>query len=79
MICPPPTVESPVFEPLFGNCAELSRKLPPLYEALASECGAVFLDAGKYISSSTADGIHFDVENHRKLAEAVAEVIGRLN
>jgi lysophospholipase L1-like esterase len=73
MICPPATVESPVFKHLFGNSIELSKQLPPLYRALAHECGADFLDAGKIVKSSPADGIHLDPEEHRKLAEAVAD------
>jgi lysophospholipase L1-like esterase len=72
MICPPATVESPVYMQLFGNSIELSKKLPPQYLALAHECGADFLEAGKWIKSSPVDGIHLDPEEHRKLAEAVA-------
>ena len=78
MICPPPTVESPAFKHIFGNCTELSRKLPPLFRVLAEECGAAFLDAGKIIKSSPADGIHFDPEEHRKLANAAAELVKTL-
>jgi lysophospholipase L1-like esterase len=78
MICPPPTAASPVFKHIFGDSVGISKKLPPMYRALAAECGAAFLDAGKYIKSSSADGIHLDPEDHRKLAEAVAESVGRL-
>ena len=78
MICPPPTVESPAFMHIFGNSVELSKKLPPLYSALALECGAAFLEAGKYIVSSPADGIHFEAEEHRKLAVKVAEAVKTL-
>jgi lysophospholipase L1-like esterase len=46
-----------------------------LYQELALERGAAFLDAGKVIQSSKADGIHLDPEAHRKLAEAVAELV----
>ena len=75
MICPPPTVESPVFAHIFGNSVELSKKLSPLYNQLAKECGAVFLDAGKIVKTSSADGIHFDPNGQLALAEAVAEII----
>ena len=78
MICPPATVESPVFKHIFGDTIELSTKLPPLYRALAAERGAAFLEAGKYIKTSSADGVHFDPEDHRKLAEAVAEAVKSL-
>ena len=75
MICPPPTTASPVFKHIFGDSVGLSKKLPPMYRAMAAECGAAFLDAGKYIKSSAADGIHLDPEDHRKVAEAVAEQV----
>ena len=75
VICPPATVESPVFKRLFGNSIGLSKELPPLYRQMAVECAAAFLDAGRHIQSSTADGIHFDAEDHRKLALAVAEAV----
>lgn len=79
IICPPATVESPVFKHIFGNdAAALSQKLPPLYRSVAGECGAAFLEAGKYIQSSAADGIHLDPEAHRKLAEAVAATVTKL-
>jgi lysophospholipase L1-like esterase len=78
MICPPATVDSPVFKHIFGNSVELSKKLPPLYRALAKECGAIYLEAGKYITSSSADGIHLDPDGHLKLAEAVAEIVKKL-
>lgn len=75
MICPPPTVVSPVFKRIFGDCVGISQKLPPLYKALAAECGAAFLDAGKHIKSSPADGIHLEPEDQHLLAEAVFEII----
>ena len=75
MICPPPTVRSPVFETMFGDCAEMSGKLPPYYEQFAQETGALFLDSGKILRSSEIDGIHLDPEEHRKLAQAVADII----
>ena len=78
LICPPPTVRSPVFEPMFGDSVELSKRLPPFYRQCAETAGVLFLDAGTVIRSSAADGIHLDPEEHRKLAEAVAAIIGGL-
>ena len=74
MICPPATVESTTFRYIFGDTVKLSKKLPPLYRALASECEVAFLDAGKYIVSSPVDGIHLEAEEHHKLAEIVAKM-----
>ncbi|MDR1587632.1 MAG: SGNH/GDSL hydrolase family protein [Treponema sp.] len=76
MICPPPTLKSPVFKHVFGDgCAEMSKELPSLYRVMAFESGVHFLDAGKHIKSSEADGIHLDPEAHCALAEAVAEIV----
>ena len=75
VICPPATVESPALKRLFGNSTALSQELSPLYRQFAGECGAAFLDAGKHIKSSPTDGIHLDAEEHRKLAEAVANAV----
>lgn len=76
MICPPAIIDAPGFKHIFGeHSIEISKKLPPLYRAMAFDCGASFLEAGKYIKSSTADGIHFDAEEHHKLAKAVAEAV----
>jgi lysophospholipase L1-like esterase len=78
MICPPPTVRSPVFEPMFGESTELSKRLPPFYRQFAGEAGVLFLDAGTVIRSSAVDGIHLDPGEHRKLAEAVAAIVAGL-
>jgi lysophospholipase L1-like esterase len=72
MICPPPTADSPAFKHIFGDSVELSKKLPPFFKTLAAECGAAFLDAGKYIKTSPIDGIHLESEAQLLLAKAVA-------
>jgi lysophospholipase L1-like esterase len=77
MICPPPTAASGKFAHIFGDPVELSTKLAPYFMAMAKEIGVHFLDAGKVIKSSPADGIHLEAEEHRKLAEAVAAIITR--
>jgi lysophospholipase L1-like esterase len=76
VICPPPTVVSGAFAHIFGDTVERSKKMAPYYKALAKESGVYFLDAGTIIKSSPADGIHLEAEEHRKLAEAVAGIIG---
>ncbi|MDR3171726.1 MAG: SGNH/GDSL hydrolase family protein [Treponema sp.] len=75
MVCPPPTVDAPAFKQIFGNSIELSKKLPPFYRQLAKESGVLFLDAGTVIQTSKADGIHLEPEGHRKLAEAVVDLV----
>ncbi|MDR1955661.1 MAG: SGNH/GDSL hydrolase family protein [Treponema sp.] len=75
MICPPPTVDVPGFKHIFGDSVALSKQLAPLYRERARESGVAFLDAGTVIQTSRADGIHLEPEAHRKLAEAVAEIV----
>ncbi|MDR2303568.1 MAG: SGNH/GDSL hydrolase family protein [Treponema sp.] len=79
MICPPATaVLSPLFKNFFGDPVELSREFPPHYKACAQEAGALFLDAGKHVITSPADGIHFDAEGQIALGKAAAELIRRM-
>jgi len=75
MICPPPTLDSPALKHIFGDSAELSKKLPFFFKALAAECGVAFLDAGKYIKTSPIDGVHLESEAQLLLAEAVAQCV----
>jgi lysophospholipase L1-like esterase len=79
MVCPPPTTDSPGFREkfgdMFGDCAGLSGLLPPYFSRAAGECGASWFDAGGLIKSSPADGIHWEKEEHRKLAGALAAVL----
>jgi lysophospholipase L1-like esterase len=75
IICPPPTFDTPALKHIFGDSAELSKKLPFFFKVCAAECGAAFLDAGKYIKPSPIDGIHLESEAQLLLAEAVAESV----
>jgi lysophospholipase L1-like esterase len=77
MVCPPPLSDAPVFRQIIAAGAlDISRKLPPYYRACAKECGADFFDAGTVIpASSPVDGIHWEAEDHRRFAEAMAELI----
>ncbi|MDR1248545.1 MAG: SGNH/GDSL hydrolase family protein [Treponema sp.] len=75
MICPPPTAGSGAFAQIFGDTVELSKRMAPYFQALAKDSGVFFLDSGRVIKSSPADGLHLEPEEHRKLAEAVAEIV----
>jgi lysophospholipase L1-like esterase len=82
MVCPPPTVDSPGFRAkfgdIFGDCAELSTRLPPYFRQAAEECGAAWFDSSRVIKSSPADGIHWEKEEHRKFAGALADVLRKM-
>ena len=75
LICPPPVEEvGPIAGEFYGAAAR-SRELPPLYRAFADARGIGFLDAGRVISVSAQDGIHYDPDAHHRLGEAVAGAI----
>ncbi|MDR1142819.1 MAG: SGNH/GDSL hydrolase family protein [Spirochaetaceae bacterium] len=79
MVCPPPLIDAPAFRQIIAAGAlEISRKLPSYYRACAKECGADFFDAGTVVTAaSSVDGVHWEAEDHRRFAQAMAELITR--
>lgn len=76
VIAPPNLARIPAAEEgAYRDAAEKMRRLPALYQDIAEANNCLFLDASRVIVSSDVDGIHFDAGEHRKLGEAVAEVI----
>lgn len=61
----------------FGGMAavNLSRQLPSVYERIAGEEGCIYLNGASCADPSREDGLHLDEDGHRKLAEALAQVI----
>ena len=80
MVCPAPISMADTFAQIIDPDAfEISRKMAAHYKACAKECGAAFFDAGSVISaSSPVDGIHWEVIDHRRFAEAMAEQVREL-
>lgn len=76
LIISPPKVEGlTALAEMFVGAEEKSAHWAQLYEYFAGWAGADFLDAGQYIVSSPADGIHFEASEHIKLGKAVATKI----
>lgn len=75
LICPPPVGKLTEFAEMFEGAPEKSRQLAPHYRAHAEQWGVRFLDAGGIVAASDGDGLHLDVEAHRKLGAAVAVVV----
>jgi lysophospholipase L1-like esterase len=75
LIAPPPILEVGRFKEMFAGGAEKSQKFGVYYQDIAAASGCHFLDAGKIISSSPVDGIHFDAREHAKLGNAVADKV----
>jgi len=77
LIAPPPLrQELPKFAvESFGGGYEKSLNFSSYYRQTAKLFGCAYLDAGQVIVSSPIDGIHFDLEEHQKLGQAVAEAV----
>lgn len=67
--------ESPFFVEFGAGSEEKSMLLKYEYESLAKEEGWIYLDAGKVAAPGKYDRIHLDKEGHRKLAEAIENII----
>ncbi len=68
-----------LFHDMFGEHAvERSEKFAEAYREFAEEHGIAFLNAAEYGEASPKDGIHMDVDSHRRLGEAIAEKVKEL-
>jgi lysophospholipase L1-like esterase len=72
LLAPPPVAELTEFADMFEDSEEKSKKFSQQYRRVAQELGCELLDTAEVIVSSPVDGIHFEVEEHRKLGKAVA-------
>lgn len=72
IVCPPPIILVGFLGVMFAGGVEKSKALPPLYEAVAHKHGAAFLDAGKLVSVSPRDGIHYEASEHLILGQTIA-------
>lgn len=78
LIAPPLVVDTPTpIGRIFDGAIEKSRGFAAAYREIAKQRQCLFLDAGSLVPTSTRDGIHLEAEAHRKLGEAIAEVVVR--
>jgi lysophospholipase L1-like esterase len=75
LIAPPPLATLSEFAEMFEGGTAKSRMLSHHFRLVAAERGCALLDASEVISSSDVDGIHLDLDEHRKLGEAVAKCV----
>jgi lysophospholipase L1-like esterase len=78
LIAPPPIIETGCLAEMFAGGAAKSRQFGRCYSAIAVRMGVGFFDAGTVIESSPVDGIHFELDAHRKLGAAIAAAIKAL-
>jgi len=75
LLLAPPSTEKLAgtdFIEMFAGAEEKSKNFSREYRRVAEELGCEFLDTADVIVSSKLDAIHWDVEAHQKLGEAVA-------
>ena len=81
LVVAPPAVtrtENAEFQEMFAGGDTASKRLAPLYAALAGETGCGFFDAGSVAQTTPLDGVHMDAENTRKVGKALAPVVRRM-
>jgi lysophospholipase L1-like esterase len=78
LMAPPPVTKLTDYDVMFEGAEEKSRQFGRHYRTFAGWYGAAFLNAGDVIRCSDLDGIHFEADEHRKLAEAVAREVRKL-
>lgn len=75
LIAPPKVAKLTDYEEMFEGAQAKSVKLAEYYRRVAVQYNCQFLDADQVIVSSDLDGIHFEGNEHRKLAVEVARRI----
>lgn len=78
LVAPAPVSTLTDFAMMFHGAEEKSKQLGEEFSKVARELSCPFLDLGKIATSSPVDGIHFDVENQRKIGLAVAEKVRQI-
>jgi len=75
LVAPPPMAKLSGYAEMFAGGAEKALRLPALYHRLAEARGIGFVEAGAFIHTSDADGIHYDPDQHAVLGAAMAEAV----
>ena len=75
LIAPPPISKLSDYAEEFEGGTIKSNHLADHYCRKAAELGCKFLDAGTVIQSSKKDGIHWESAEHKKIAQAIANMI----
>uniref|UniRef100_UPI0040289DFB GDSL-type esterase/lipase family protein n=1 Tax=Candidatus Stercorousia sp. TaxID=3048886 RepID=UPI0040289DFB len=52
-----------------------SKQITPIYEKIANEYNCKFLDLNKIVIPSEIDGLHYEVEEHKKIAQSIITLL----
>ncbi|HEY5716363.1 MAG TPA: SGNH/GDSL hydrolase family protein [Psychromonas sp.] len=72
LVAPPVISEVGYFGLLFEGGEEKSKAFARYYALRAEELGCAFFDAGSVVNSSAIDGIHWEADQHRKMADEIS-------
>ncbi|NQZ32677.1 MAG: SGNH/GDSL hydrolase family protein [Oceanospirillaceae bacterium] len=75
LIAPPPVYEVGFFADMFEDAALKSQQLAKHYAQFSKALGCSFFDAGSVVSSCKREGIHWPVEQHKLLANALTPIV----
>ncbi len=81
LIVSPPAVsrtEDQEFQEMFAGGDTASKRLAPLYQALAEQAGCGFFDAGSVAKTTPLDGVHMDAENTRNVGKALVPMVRQM-
>ena len=81
LVCPPFVNDSllpPAFVTLFGWAEAKSRALPGIYKAFAEKNWIAYFDSNEIVQAGDVDGVHIDAESHKKLGDALSQVISNI-
>lgn len=54
---------------------EKSKQITPIYEKIANKYNCKFLDLNKIVTTSKIDGLHYDIEEHKKIAQSIITLL----
>ena len=75
LVAPPPIKTIEEYAALFEGAESKSLQLGDSFSQVAKEIHCTFLDAGKLITTSPLDGVHWDEEAHKKLGKMIAKTV----
>jgi len=80
IVSPPALCDTPdaIFAAMFAGAPAESKKLAGLYQALATEVGCGYFDAGSVAVTTPLDGVHMDAENTRAVGRGIAGVARKM-
>jgi lysophospholipase L1-like esterase len=74
----PPIGKLTCFSEMFEGSIEKSKKIALYYGKVAKLFNCHFFDTGKVIKTSDIDGLHFDLEEQKTLARAIAKIVKKI-